>query len=181
MDPDLSDGEDPDPRQAEDSGSRKPAKLRIDETGVSRRAAATSKRIKFDDLGAAVDASATFSFNNLKTRPATDGDPTDLVRKNEEFLSKVRERMAATADQDKADARARIKDKHSKKRQKLKNARDDRPGEAPTLLSVGASGSEDEASEDGMEVDGGASEAEDHGEDAIRANEDEVLRLLRGS
>lgn len=155
----------------ETSGRTKARKLRIDASGTGR-GLASNKRIKFDDdTGAAIEVAGTgFAQDNAMI------DHQRLVDKNEEFVSRVRARLEATAAQDKADARSRIKDKHNKKRHKLKDLHGEATGEAPTLFM---GGEEEAGGSEGMDWDSGRSDGE--ADAGVEADEDAVLRMIRGT
>ncbi|KAI2513355.1 DUF4217 [Fragilaria crotonensis] len=144
------------------SKSRHAKKIRI-EGGTGE-----NKRVKFDDDGEEVGTVLDAALSNERVRR------DNLESNHEDYMRKVRKRLAATKDLDAADAKERIRDKHRKKRMQEKGEIDE---DEKVVL-----GNEDSHSDDGSVVldESGDSDVDDDDVDII-AQEELALAMIRGS
>jgi hypothetical protein len=96
----------------------------------------------------------------------------NLESNHDDYMRKVRERLAATKDLDAADAKERIRDKHRKKRMQEKGELDE---DEKVVL-----GNEDSDNEDGSVVVDERGDSDDDETD-IKAQEELALAMIRGS
>jgi ATP-dependent RNA helicase DDX10/DBP4 len=142
------------------SKSRHAKKIRIDGgTGEN-------KRVKFDDDGEEVGTVLDAALSNERVRR------DNLESNHDDYMRKVRERLAATKDLDAADAKERIRDKHRKKRMQEKGELDE---DEKVVL-----GNEDSDNEDGSVVVDERGDSDDDETD-IKAQEELALAMIRGS
>ena len=145
------------------SKSRHAKKIRI-EGGTGE-----NKRIKFDDdgeeVGTVLDAA---SSNEAVSRDK-------LESNHEEYMRKVRERLAASKDLDAADAKERIREKHRKKRMQERGEQDD--DEDVVDVELGKENSDS----DSDSVDAHESGDSDDDEVDIKAQEELALAMIRGT
>lgn len=76
----------------------------------------TNTKILFDQ-----DGNEKASFFDMVKSSNQSNDEEDLLTKNEEYMTKVRDRLNKTKEQDKNQEKIRIKDKHKKRRNKEKD------------------------------------------------------------
>ena len=137
-----------------------------------------NKRITFNDDGEEVDTieqtitSATETIDNL-------------VGANDEYLKRVRERLASNKDIDDAEAKARIREKHRKQRLEKKAATQqnhdvDDEGGNTVLLPVDEDEHSDESESVSGHSSGGSNSDSDQSDDlSVAAQENLALELLR--
>ena len=142
------------------SKSRHAKKIRID-VGTGE-----NKRVKFDDDGEEVGTVLDAALSNERVRR------DNLESNHDDYMRKVRERLAATKDLDAADAKERIRDKHRKKRMQEKGELDE---DEKVVL-----GNEDSDNEDGSVVVHERGDSDDDETD-IKAQEELALAMIRGS
>lgn len=151
----------------------------VDEVAKSRHAkriridggTGENKRIKFGDDGEEEKTVLDAATSNERV------GREKLESNHEEYMQKVRERLAMTKALDDADAKERIRDKHRKKRIKGKGERDNCDEEDG---GVSALHNEEDESDDGT-VDDNCLSDSDHDEVDIKAQEELALAMIRGS
>ena len=145
------------------SKSRHAKKIRI-EGGTGE-----NKRIKFDDdgeeVGTVLDAA---SSNEAVSRDK-------LESNHEEYMRKVRERLAASKDLDAADAKERIREKHRKKRMQERGEQDN--DEDVVDVELGKDNSDSDSDSSDVHESG---ESDDDEVD-IKDQEELALSMIRGS
>lgn len=126
------------------------------------RTEASGNRIVFDDEGNEVHAAS-------RTIDENDYNINDLAGANEQYMDRIRTRLASTKALDDEEAKVRVKDKHRKLKQKRKMADSDSEDDEVSNSNNSESGSssDDENSISSVE-----------GRD-MKAQEDLALQLLR--
>lgn len=129
-------------------------------------------RIKFDDDGEEEKTVMASASSNERT------DRENLESNHEEYMRKVRERLASTKDLDQAEAKQRIRDKHRKKRMEEKGEKDEDSDDEDEEVAVGL-GNNEEDSDSGSGDDDESDDSDD--EVDIKAQEELALAMIRGS
>ena len=148
-----------------------------------------NRHVVFDDNGEELqqDILSAIASEN-KNRSESAEETIDLAEANEEYLNQVRERLERTREQDKADEKSRIREKHRKKRIQDKSMKStDVEGQEGNLLqhvdesndspSAGSSSSSDDSSTGDEDGDNDIESVVDVD---VTAQEDLALTLIRG-
>jgi ATP-dependent RNA helicase DDX10/DBP4 len=174
--------EDSDDEDLPDSGlyqvtkARKTKKIRIGEGGTG-----ANTRIHFNEDGEEADGTI------MAVADAVDRDT--LESSHDDYMRKVRERLAATKDEDLADAKERVREKHRKKRnnekvtQKYGDDDDDDEEVVVTLGNADGGSASSSGSDDNSDDSSGSDDdsSDDESVVDIKAQEELALRMIRGS
>ena len=178
---------DVDPGLSEAAKSRHPKKIRVEGSNTDQ-----NTRILFSDDG---------EEQNVKEMMLTPADPQKLVEQNQkelakatdEYMEKVLQRLQATSELDKEEAKQRIREKHRKRRLQERGEKREDEGEEPVAMladpeesddneehiageSESASSAEASSSSDSSDEDSSVDTAVD-----TKEQEDMALALIRGS
>lgn len=183
--PDEDDKEDlPDAGLNEVSQRRRPKKIRIEGTNAS------NKHVKFNEEGEEEDIKGFVHSSDADEKIRQDKE--ELVKATDDYLSRVRDRLKSNFEQDNAEAKERVRQKHMKRRLKEK---EEREGVAPrdqavAILAGPATDDGDmvddasvaSSSSEGSSSDSSADDSlsSDKGEQDLKAQEDIALSLIRG-
>lgn len=130
-------------------------KMRITSDGLALSSfVAGAQRKVFDEEGSGgVSLPLLGGFDDSDMHVDTNGDNDNTDRNNdladrvEAHVERVKNRLKASAEEDKALARQRVRDKHIKKRSKLKGSMSQSNDAAPTLAYFSGSDNENDSSE----------------------------------
>lgn len=151
-------------------GIRKPKKIRID----------NRKSVKFGEDGeeeARLLQPKSFAESNEDEDEFV--DKQGLEQANSTYLDQVRKRLEQTQQLDKEEERARVRDKHKKKRHKDKTDDDFQPDTAAVLRTTSDDGGESVSSSSSVSSEASSSVSSDDDID-ITAQEDMALAMIRG-
>ena len=165
----------PDPHLHEATKSRHPKKIRIDGSNGE------NKRIVFDDDGEEQNVASLLDQDASEVTKEIQTNRDILETANEDYVRKVRERLQATASDDRADEKVRIREKHRKRRLQEKGDKaDDVEGEAVQVTLGHAETSESESIYSGAS-ESSEDEKEDEREVDLKAQEELALAMIRSS
>lgn len=149
------------------SKSRHAKKIRID-GGTGQ-----NKHTVFDDDGEEESSVVMMKPSSGSVRVQ------DLSTANEDYMQKVRDRLAKTRSVDRAEAKQRIRDKHRKKRMQDKEKLEDEDEEdGGVLLDTSIDDHQGISSDDGASAD---SESESEAGEDIKTQEELALALIRNT
>jgi len=165
----------PDPHLYEATKSRHPKKIRIDGS------MGENKRIVFGDDGEEQNVASLLEQDASQVAKEIQKHRNDLETANEDYMRKVRERLQSTVDNDRAEEKGRIREKHRKRRlQEKADKTDDVEDEAVevTLGGVEESESESDASSS-QESESSDEKSDDEGDIDVKAQEELALAMIR--
>ena len=184
-----ADGDDdglPDIDLHEVSKPRHPKKIRIDGSSSG-----TNKKIVFNDDGDEDEYADILKDNTAELSSFEKEKFDNIANANDEYVEQIRRRLGQTKEQDKAEEKERVRQKHKKKRLKEKGDRDDEEDEDGGAMLVtlgGASGGEEEevVGSSGSESSSGSEDSDsdsDNGDSGmdVKGAEDLALAMIRNS
>jgi ATP-dependent RNA helicase DDX10/DBP4 len=168
----------PDAGVHESSKSRHPKKIRIDTSNAS------NKRTVFTEDGEEEDRSSLLKIDSQAVLEQIQNDKGGLEQATDEYLQKVRDRLQGNFDQDKAEEKERIREKHKKRRLQDKGEIEEQANSNTAVLETGGASSGESSggqsdSEDSSSQSGSSDDDDD--EMDVGAQEDMALSLIRQS
>jgi ATP-dependent RNA helicase DDX10/DBP4 len=174
----MDDKDLPDAGIYEAAKSRHPKKIRV---GASN---SSNKHVVFTEDGDEEERNAFMKVDSEAVMDQIRKDKVGLEQATDEYQQKIRERLQSNFDQDRAQEKERIREKHKKKRLREKGALDDQAvGFTATLGGddvdeASASGGSGSRSDSGDSDDNDSSSDDDEGMD-VAAQEAMALSLIR--
>ena len=168
------------------SKPRHPKKIRIDGSSSG-----TNKKIVFNDDGDE-DEDADMLKDNTAELSSFEKEKFDnIASANDEYVERIRRRLGQTKEQDKAEEKERVRQKHKKKRLKEKGDRDDEEDEGGAAMLVTLGGASDGEEEEvvgssGSESSSGSEDSDSDSDDDdsdmdVKGAEDLALAMIRNS
>jgi ATP-dependent RNA helicase DDX10/DBP4 len=169
----------PDAGLYEVSKPRHRKKIQIDGSHIA------NKHVVFNDDGVEEDLSAMVASRDLANKD-TLKNKQELKQQSDQHVEKVRARLQSTLEQDREEQKARVREKHKKRR--LQDKDEKTPSTEPTMVTLetaGGVGEEDFGSQSSSSVssedDSSSSSSPLHEHDDLKAQEDMALSLIRGT
>jgi ATP-dependent RNA helicase DDX10/DBP4 len=179
----IKDEDLPDAGIHEASKSRHPKKIRIETSNVD------NKHVVFTEDGEEEDMNSLLKIDSSSVVDQIRQDKAGLEQATEEYAQKVRERLQGNFDQDRAEEKERIREKHKKRRLEKKGAIDEQPVGVAAVLATGesdgasdgeGSSGQSDSEDSSNQSRGSESDDDDDGMD-VAAQEDIALSLIRQS
>lgn len=176
----IQDEDLPDAGIHEVSKSRRAKKIRISASNSS------NKHVVFTEEGEEEDRNSFMKIDSEAIVDQIRQDKEGLEQATDDYVQKVRERLQGNFEQDRAEEKERIREKHKKRRLKDKGALDEQPAAFTATLGTvddaSASGGSSSESQSGPGHDGSDSDSDSSSDDEVMdvaAQEDMALSLIR--
>ena len=168
------------------SKPRHPKKIRIDGSSSG-----TNKKIVFNDDGDEDEYADILKDNTAELSSFEKEKFDNIANANDEYVEQIRRRLGQTKEQDKAEEKERVRQKHKKKRLKEKGDRDDEEDEDGGAMLVTLGGASDGEEEEvvgssGSESSSGSEDSDSDSDDGdsgmdVKGAEDLALAMIRNS